>query len=291
MDILAKARRLESSISDRFDKAAKSFVRSERREPLEIVHAILDVIEKEVQPGGRGTRVFPFTSIKLSLLAPLPEARARLESVIAGHPTLHARVVERLKRAGCATSGIDLDVAYAPHAHDGWRAPEFDVEFARTTDSDAMIRPTGLPAERIDLTVIRGETDEQAYSIASERIDLGRGAEVRDTHNRLIRTNHVAFKEGAGEVNQSVSRQHAHISWKPDKPHPPVPLTESSPATASHPAHFRLHDDGSLQGTGIVREGRTVPVPHGSRGVLLRSGDEIVLGEARVRVTISESGT
>jgi hypothetical protein len=45
-----------------------------------------------------------------------------------------------------------------------------------------------------------------------------------------------------------------------------------------------LHDDGSEHGTGIVREGRTVPVPRGARGVRLFSGDEIVLGEARVRV-------
>jgi pSer/pThr/pTyr-binding forkhead associated (FHA) protein len=76
----------------------------------------------------------------------------------------------------------------------------------------------------------------------------------------------VAFREGAGDVNQSVSRRHAHISYDPDG------------------RSFRLHDDGSEHGTGVVRLGRTVAVPRGTRGVRLESGDEIVLGEARVRV-------
>jgi predicted component of type VI protein secretion system len=49
---------------------------------------------------------------------------------------------------------------------------------------------------------------------------------------------------------------------------------------------YRLLDDGSAQGTTVVREGRSVTVPHGSRGIRLQSGDEIVLGEARVRVKI-----
>ena len=72
-----------------------------------------------------------------------------------------------------------------------------------------------------------------------------RGAEVRDHRNRLIRTNHVVFTEGAGDVNQTVSRKHAHIAYKP--------LT----------GHFRLHDDGSEHGTEIVRGGRTIPVLRG----------------------------
>ena len=98
------------------------------------------------------------------------------------------------------------------------------------------------------------------------RIDVGRGAEVRDHRNRLIRTNHVVFTEGAGDVNQTVSRKHAHIAYEP--------LT----------GHFRLHDDGSEHGTEIVRGGRTISVLRGTRGVRLQSDDDVVLGEARVRI-------
>ena len=67
-------------------------------------------------------------------------------------------------------------------------------------------------------------------------------------------------------MNQSVSRRHAHITYD------------------SQSGHYRLHDDGSAHGTSIVRNGRTVTVPGGSHGVRLRNGDEIVLGEARLKV-------
>ena len=105
-----------------------------------------------------------------------------------------------------------------------------------------------------------------AYSLAAPRIDVGRGAEVRDHRNRLIRTNHVVFTEGEGGVNETVSRTHAHIAYEP--------LT----------GRFRLHDDGSEHGTEIVRGGKTISVLRGTRGVRLQSDDEVVLGEARVRI-------
>ena len=100
--------------------------------------------------------------------------------------------------------------------------------------------------------------------------DFGRGIDVRDNRHRLLRTNHVVFVEGSAGVNQTVSRCHAHIAV--------------DPSSGDH----RLHDDRSAHGTGIVRGGRTVPVPPGTRGVRLRSGDEIVLGEARLRIRIEE---
>jgi hypothetical protein len=38
-----------------------------------------------------------------------------------------------------------------------------------------------------------------------------------------------------------------------------------------------------------VRAGRTIEVPRGARGLLLRDGDEVVLGQARLRVTIGRT--
>jgi hypothetical protein len=70
MDLLGKARRLESRIASTFDLAVKGLGRTAPREPLEIVHAILDAVEQEVQPTGRGTRAFPFNRIDVSVLAP-----------------------------------------------------------------------------------------------------------------------------------------------------------------------------------------------------------------------------
>lgn len=266
MSILEKARRLESRIAGRLDKAAKEFVRSGEREPLEIVHAILDAVEREIQPAGRGKRVFPFNRIELSLVAPSREARGRLEAVFAGETPLPARIMERLQSAGCGTPDVVVAINYVARAQKTWRAREFDVAFARVEEPEVESVAADPKPARIDVTVVRGVTEQRTYSFAATRIDLGRCGEVRDSLNRLIRTNHVAFTEGSGDVNQSVSRRHAHIAYEPST------------------GHFRLHDDGSGHGTGIVREGRTVAVPRGSRGVRLHSGDEVSLGEARVRV-------
>ena len=49
MDVLGKARRLEWRIAGTVEQAAKGLVRPAPREPLEIVHAILDAVEREIQ--------------------------------------------------------------------------------------------------------------------------------------------------------------------------------------------------------------------------------------------------
>ena len=266
MDILGKARRIESKIAGRLDEAAKEFVRSDAREPIEIVHAILDAVEQEVQSSGRGTRVFPFNQIEVSVLAPSPEARAWLEAVFEGDPPLRARIVERLRSAGCPASEIIVATNYVARAQKNWPTREFRLGFARVTQPEVEEPDADSKHDRIEITVLRGVTEQRTYSFVASRVDFGRCAEVRDSRNRLVRTNHVAFTEESGDINQSVSRQHAHIACEPNSD------------------RFRLHDDGSGHGTGIVREGRTVPVPRGSRGVRLQSGDEVVLGEARVRI-------
>jgi len=266
MDLLGKARRLESTIAARLDDAAKGLVRSRPREPLEIVHAILDAIEQEIEPTGRGTRVFPFNRIEVSVLAPSSEARGRLEAVFAGATPLQARIVERLQSTGCSPTDVVATIHYVDCAEASWRAPEFDLQFARVAEPEVENRGHDSTPAQIEIRVLRGAAERWSYSLAAARIDLGRGAEVRDSRNRLIRTNHVVFTEGSADVNQTVSRQHAHITYE------------------SRTGHFRLHDDGSGHGTEIVREGRTISVPRGSRGVRLQPADEIALGEARLRI-------
>lgn len=270
MDLLGKARRLESTIARRFDRAAREAVGAVAREPLEIVHLVVDAVEHEIQPGGRGKRVFPFNSITLSVLAPSREERARFEAVLGGEPTLRDRIVERLRSKSCPIDDLTLDVAYVAKAPKDWRHPQFTLGFARVARAPAK-EPRRDPAyARIDLTVVRGTAERKTYSFAAKRVDLGRCAEVRDTRNRLIRTNHVAFVEGSEEINQSVSRRHAHIAYE------------------STSGAYRLRDDGSAHGTSVVRNGSTLAVPAGSLGIRLRTGDEIVLGEARLRIRFGD---
>ena len=264
MDLLGKARRLESTIARRFDRVARDAVGAVPREPLEIVHLVVEAVEREIQPGGRGTRVFPFNSITLSILAPSREERARFEA--AGEPLLRDRIFEQLRSKSCPIDDLKLDVAYVTRAPKDWRYPQFNLAFARVARAPKSDAGRDPAFARFDLTVVRGTAARKSYSFAAKRIDLGRCADVRDTRNRLVRTNHVAFVEGSGEVNQTVSRRHAHIAFEPTS------------------GGYRLHDDGSVHGTSVVRDGSTVPVPPGSLGVRLRTGDELVLGEARLRI-------
>ena len=268
MDVLGRARWLESRIAARLDEAVKAFSRTRNRSPLEIVHAILDAVEQQIEPTGRGTRVFPFNRLELSLVASTPEARGRLESLFAGETPLRTRVLDRLQAVRCSPADVVVEIQYVDHAEANWRAPEFDLQFARVAEPGGDGRGLEPQPGEIEIRVLRGSMERWSYSLAAPRIDLGRGAEVRDHCNRLIRTNDVVFTEGADDVNQTVSRTHGHIAYEPAS------------------GHFRLHDDGSEHGTEIVRGGRTISVLRGNRGVRLQSDDEVVLGEARVRIRL-----
>jgi hypothetical protein len=270
-EVVDRARRLESRVARALNRAAENVVGSEEREPLEIAHSIVDVVERQVQSGSRGTRLFPFNKLEVSVLAPTRDARVRFEALFAAPPVLRDRIVDRLRSMGCEANDLRVEVAYVARAGRGWENPLFNVAFDRVTAA-APLDAAGRTRARLELTIVRGMAERRSYSFMMPRIDLGRGVEVRDNRHRLLGTNHVAFVEGVDTVNQTVSRRHAHIALDPSGNH-------------------RLHDDRSEQGTGIVRGGRTIPVPAGARGVRLRSGDEIVLGEARLRLRLEESAS
>ena len=271
MDVLRRARRLESAIAMRLDQVAKGLVRSRPREPLEIVLAILDAVERRIEPTGRGARVFPFNRVEVSLVAPSLEARGRLEAVCEGDTPLQTRVLDRLRSAGCSTVDAVIEVRYVETAEASWNVPEFDLQFARIARPETDPRALDAQPALIEIRAVVGVMERWSYSLAAPRIDIGRGAEVRDYRARLIRTNHVVFTEGGGGVNETVSRAHAHIDYEPPT------------------GRFRLHDDGSEHGTGIIRGGKTISVLRGTRGVRLQPDDEVVLGEARVRIKFPQA--
>ena len=267
MDFLRRARDLEARLAGTLDRTVGGLVRPGTREPLEIVHAIVDAVQEEIQSSGRGRRVFPFNRIAVTVLAPSRDARARFEAVLADGTPLGDRILALLRSAGCHVDALELTVAYESRPRKQWRSPDLHIEFARVARPDPPSPEADSLPLRVELNVLHGTAERRTYTFPGPtRIDLGRCAAIRDSRHRLIRTNQVAFVERGSEVNQSVSRRHAHISYEP--------------ASGS----FRLHDDGSEHGTGIVRGGRTLAVQRGARGVRLESGDEIVLGDARVRV-------
>jgi hypothetical protein len=267
MRIFDAARKLEAKLSRTFNDAAERVAQIGVHEPLEIMHAIVDRVEDEVQPAGRGTHVFPFHRIKVSVVAPSHEIRARLEAIIDGRPPLTERIMERLRAAGCDPSGVSVKIMYVSQSDSRWANASFHVDFARVSGGLGADKMTG-PRTPLDLKVMAGTAAKTNYSFTLARIDLGRCVEVRDSRNRLIRTNHIAFADGSGSINESVSRHHAHIAY------------------SGGSGEYRVYDDGSAHGTCVLRNSTTIAVPSGSRGIRLQSGDEIVLGEARVRVTI-----
>jgi hypothetical protein len=270
MNILGKARRLETIIARTFNDAAQRMAPSGSLEPLEIVHAILDVVEDEIEPAGRGTHVFPFNRVKIAVVAPSREARARLEAVLDGSPSLRERLLDRLRAAGCDVAALSVKVSYVHEPVADWRHQQFHVEFARAPHMDQAAPSAQPPRQRLQLVVLSGTVETGTTAVTQVRTDIGRCQEVRDDRHHLIRTNHIAFADDEAGVNGSVSRCHAHVEFD------------------ERSGDYRVYDDRSAHGTGVVRRGRTIPVRPGSHGVRLLPGDEIALGEARLRVDIVE---
>jgi FHA domain len=270
MDFLGKARKLESQISRTLDVAVEGFVGRSPRQPIEVVQAIVDCAEQQVQPAGRGRRVFPFNQLIVHVAAASRPERARLAAVIEGPPTLQQRLSQRLSAAGCPASQLDVQVVYVSKPKPGWRTLEYHVAFDRVETSVDADETESVSVEptRLDLNVLSGMAERRTYTFTGGRIDIGRRAEVLDQQQRLIRRNHIAFVEGDADANRTVSRRHAHIAF--------IPASRE----------YRLRDDGSARGTAVLRNGRTIRVPEGARGIRLESGDEIALGEARLKVRI-----
>jgi hypothetical protein len=263
-DLVGGAKRLESVLAARVEGAARRVTRTTSRAPLEIVYAIVDAIEQEAQPAGRGRRVFPFTVVRVSLAAATPRVKAHLQAALDGPPDLAARILGRLHAAGCASPAPTVTLAFVPRARQDWPQPEFHLEFA--TPPAAPVEPAAAASVRLELDVMHGAAAQPSYTFTAFPIAIGRGAEVHNAHRQLIRRNDVAFRDGGDAITSTVSRRHARI--------------ERDAATGA----LRLYDEGSAQGTNVVRQGRVFVVPCGARGLRLEPGDEIALGQARLSV-------
>jgi hypothetical protein len=278
MNILHKVRRLEAGMTRAVERAAREWSRSGAHEPLEIAQAIVDAVGARLEPAARGRYVFPFNRIHVSIAAASKDDRARFAAVLESEPTLIERITARLRDAGCDTGPLQIAVGYVPRPGAEWSTSEFHIDFTRGAPAVAAApapapaagqAPVAVSPRELTITVVSGTADQSTYVFTLPRVNLGRCAEVRDILSRLVRSNHVAFVD-LGNANPSVSRRHAHIEY-----------VETS-------GHYRIRDDRSAHGTSVVRNGRTVAVPAGSRGIRLQSGDEIVLGEARARVRIGD---
>ena len=261
--LMTGGRALESRLTTAFEQAAQRVAGSNATPPpIETIELAVDDVATHVQPAARGRFSFPFNRVTITFAAPTPEDQARFEAICEGPPSIHERVLRRLIAAGCDSPDVDVLVEYSPELES-----TFSLALARV-DPDARVRRG--PALCLEVIVLSGEVDRGAYKFTAFPIAIGRGTDVRDSRNQLLRINHVAFTESAHEINQTVSRKHARIE-----------LDEAT-------GRPRIVDDNSAQGTSVIRGGRGIAVPRGSRGLGLKSDDEIVLGQARIRVQIGK---
>jgi hypothetical protein len=269
MDIASKARKLEQRISRTVDAAVEEFIGRTAIAPVEIMHAVLDRAEAEIQDIGRGRRVFPFNRVRVQVIAAPGDRklRARFAAAAAGPPSLAERLAERLRSAGCAVDDVEAEIVYVRRRAPSWADADFHIEFDRAA---APAQQTGLDGDRIRLSVVKGSAGQRNYAFGKGRVDMGRSVEIVDQRQRLVRTNHIAFGEEGPDANRTVSRRHAHIEY------------------SGSDRCYRIWDDRSAHGTSIIRDGRTIKVPSGARGIKLQPNDEIALGHARLKVTIEK---
>ncbi len=256
---------VQSRIRDFFESPLDGAAR-----PLEIVQAILDELERKVLPVGRGRRVFPYTRI-LVRVGPTAADRPTLQAAFDG---LDRRLRERLSELQCETPDTtDVRVSFLKRAPAEWRPGQlFSVECG----AEAHITtepPPETPPRPVHVTVIKGAAAEEAYTFAQPVISIGRTAEPTDERGR-VRRNDVVFLDTADGVTETVGRAHARLELD------------------TKAGDYRIFNEGSSNPTFLVRAGQTIQIPlRDPRGVRVRSGDEIHLGRAVIRVSRGVTNT
>jgi hypothetical protein len=270
MKILDKAAKLEKALLDRLARRTDIV-----RHPIETYRAILDEIEDAAEPGARGTRVFPYTAVTVTIPTIDTHQRATAEAVFAEPPSLEERVRSRLQGTGCRNvDGVSAMVKFVDGTAEEWAGRTYAIEYRRSASPKGVPKTAKTSANEsheLHLTVVAGSAAKSRYNFKLSRINIGRLNDVLDRQHRIVRQNQVAFVDGDDDVCQSVSRAHAHLSFD---------------ATSGQAV---LHDDGSTHGTRVVRAGRTIVVPRSGRGLKLRDGVDVLLGQARLRLEVRQA--
>ena len=227
------------------------------KEILEIRRDILNDVKDKIQPKGGGEYLFPYNEISVHLSIADPARREMTQAAFAEDHSLEQDVRELLNEAGCPVpSGCSLELEITPGED------SFHIDYRRRA---AIAKPTPT-RPNANLRVTRGEAETPEIDIVTDRVNLGRTKEVMGERGGLRRRNDLAF----ADTETTVSREHAYIRF--------------DAATG----RFRLYDYLSQRETSIFRDGRRIEAPRAStRGVQLQSGDEIHLGDARVRFEIA----
>jgi pSer/pThr/pTyr-binding forkhead associated (FHA) protein len=233
--------------------------------PLEIVQAVMDAVERKVEPLGRGRRTFPYSGVVIRVAHPTRD-RPSLEAAFAG---MGERLLARLAEVRCELpQPFDVKVIVLRKVPSDWPAGQvFAIEYRPAADQAGTPQADGAPA--VQLTIVKGSAARRSYTFNGPAISIGRTPDPTDDAGR-VRRNGIVFLDVADGVTETVGRAHAHLQFDPQA------------------RQYRLFDDGSSNGTFIVRDGSTIAVPaRDPRGVRVRPGDEILVGRAVIRFAIA----
>jgi hypothetical protein len=259
MDFWNKLLKAEQKIRKRVENA---FGHGTAQTPLEIRRDILEHLESRivVDTGGRS---FPFGKVVVQLRPPTEALRDVFETAFVQDGSLKADILEKLKDCQARYPGeinIVVELQQIPDGLPSEPSPMFQMDFVKP---DPLRKPE-TPETR--LLVVKGSAELPEYRLKKERILVGRLAEVLDREGRMVRRNDVVFLDNGDDINSTVGRVHARIWYDPER------------------REFCIMDEASRYGTRILREGRSIEIPAGNtRGIRLRSGDEIYFGQACLR--------
>jgi hypothetical protein len=259
---MSRVQKLEQRIDQKLRQMLRSSSPDQAREPIELYRAVLDEVASRIDALPRGKLAFVYSLVSVSVLLP-DSARRRSYELVFTEADPMTRDIK--------TYFEENNVDYPPRF-------KVRVELVESLPPDVSgrgfdITYNNLPPPAADpetisirLTMLAGNAEKTQYDFTKHRINIGRLAEIRDSEMRTVRRNDVALIDDSSTENSTVSRTHAHLEYDPDA------------------RRFRLFDDGSARGTTVIRDGSVLTVPRGnSKGVLLQSGDEIILAMVRIR--------
>jgi hypothetical protein len=230
-------------------------------ELAEIRLAVLDRIrEKSYRSGGK--KVFPYDLLRVEMRGVQAERR----DIFAGR--FFRQYLEGEVRAALHDSGCRFPDNLRVHVEPVEELPQPGEDWIAV--QAASQGNDGLVARHVGKLIVReGLANAAEIRLEKARTNIGRVVDVYRAEG-LYRRNDLAFEAGT-EINNSVSREHAHILYD----------------RAS--GEYRLFNDRWYPrgravecGTWIVRDGMSQEVHRTSRGTRLQHGDEIHFGRAVV---------
>lgn len=230
----------------------------------EIRLAMLDVIKAKSHRAS-GQNIFPYNLVRIQLRGvPQEQSHVLRSEFLSNYFVQELKAgLKRSRYRFPADLRVEVETTPAlPARGEPWLSVMTELQQAKAAEA----APRGRrPAK---LVIVQGTANQPEISLEKLRTNIGRTVEVY-RGSGPSRRNDLAFTEDS-DINRTVSREHAHILYSPKT------------------SEYRIINDRSYKGDAncglwIVREGLSQPVHRGTRGTLLKPGDEIHLGNAVLR--------